>query len=77
MTDKTKVKNNKSYEASGGLLDMLIIHYTAGRSAETSANFLARPDVQASAHLVIGRDGQVFQLVPFDKVAWHAGVSQY
>lgn len=77
MTDKTKVKNNKSYEASGGRLDTLIIHYTAGRSAETSAKFLARPDVRASAHLVIGRDGIIYQLVPFDTVAWHAGVSQY
>lgn len=29
-----------------------------------------------SAHLLIRRDGQVIQFVPFDERAWHAGVSQ-
>ena len=57
--------------------DMIILHYTAGSSCMSSANFLARPDVGASAHLVIGRAGEVVQLVPFDIVAWHAGRSRY
>ena len=77
LTEKTKVKNNKTYKQYGGVLDTLIIHYTAGSSAESSSRFLARPEVKASAHLVIGRDGEVFQLVPFDKVAWHVGRSSY
>lgn len=42
-----------------------------------SARFLARPDVKASAHLVIGRKGEIIQLVPFDVEAWHAGQSSY
>ena len=42
--------------------DMIILHYTAGSSAISSAKFLVRPDVKASAHVVIGRDGQVIQL---------------
>ena len=57
--------------------DMIVLHYTAGTSAESSALFLTRPDVSASAHLVIGRDGEVFQLVPFNIEAWHAGKSWY
>ncbi len=77
LTEKTKAKNNKTYEQSGGKLDTLIIHFTAGRDAESSAKYLSRSDVQASAHLVIGRDGSVYQLVPFDIVSWHAGKSQY
>ena len=32
-------------------------------------------DLQVSAHLLIRRDGQVIQYVPFDRRAWHAGVS--
>ena len=56
---------------------MIVLHYTAGTSAESSALFLTRPDVSASAHLVIGRDGEVFQLVPFNIEAWHAGKSWY
>ena len=57
--------------------EMIILHYTAGRDAMSSAKFLVRPEVKASTHLVIGRDGQVIQLVPFNIEAWHAGKSSY
>ena len=57
--------------------DMIILHYTGGTSAMSSAKFLARSDVKASAHVVIGRDGQVIQMVPFNIEAWHAGNSSY
>ena len=32
-------------------------------------------NLQVSAHLLIRRDGQVVQYVPFDRRAWHAGQS--
>ena len=32
---------------------------------------------RVSAHLVIGRQGEAYQLVPFDKRAWHAGESEF
>ena len=37
--------------------DMIVLHYTAGTSAESSALFLTRPDVAGSAHLGVGRYG--------------------
>ncbi len=73
-TSYTAKKNKKKF--SSQMPDSIIIHYTAGRSAESSAKFLAG-DVEASAHLVIGRDGEIFQLVPFDTKSWHAGESSY
>lgn len=33
--------------------------------------------VEVSSHLLIRRDGKVIQFVPFNKRAWHAGVSQF
>ncbi len=60
-----------------GMPDTVVLHYTAGRSAESSARYLAKPNVKASAHLVIGKSGEVYQLVPFDTIAWHAGKSSY
>lgn len=33
--------------------------------------------VHVSAHLVIRRDGEVIQFVPFTERAWHAGVSEF
>ena len=33
--------------------------------------------LRVSSHLLIRRDGEIVQYVPFDKRAWHAGVSQF
>lgn len=63
----------------GGALqpEYLVIHFTAGRSIQSSIDWFCRPQAKASAHLVVGRDGSITQLVPFNKVAWHAGVSHW
>lgn len=55
----------------------LVFHYTAGRSAQSSVNWLTNPDANASAHLIVGRDGKVTQLAPFTTKTWHAGRSQW
>ena len=34
-------------------------------------------DLKVSSHLYIKRDGEIIQFVPFDKRAWHAGISNY
>ena len=68
-------KNKKKFDA--GYPDSIVIHYTSGNDAASSALYLARDEVQASAHLVIGRDGSLYQLLPFDTIGWHAGISSY
>ena len=75
ITQLTCTKNKTLFEA--GQPDTIIIHYTAGRDAESSAQYLCREDVKASAHLVVGRKGEIFQLMPFNAIAWHAGKSSY
>ncbi|MGQ0603028.1 MAG: N-acetylmuramoyl-L-alanine amidase [Anaerolineales bacterium] len=55
----------------------LVMHYTAGSSAQSAVEWLCNPVALASAHLVIGRDGGVTQLADFDRVTWHAGPSQW
>lgn len=55
----------------------IVIHYTAGRSAESSVRWLSSKAAKASAHLVVGRDGSLYQLVGFDTPAWHAGQSEW
>ncbi|MGQ9689349.1 MAG: N-acetylmuramoyl-L-alanine amidase [Desulfobaccales bacterium] len=86
-----KIKNHRLYRDdgsqypfrrspnSGGPVqhEFLVMHYTAGRSAESSIDYLTKPIAKASAHVVIGRDGSITQLVPFDTVAWHAGTSSW
>lgn len=65
----------------GGTLDprFIIMHYTAGPSLEGTLGRFTHDTTKnrVSAHLVIGPDGKVVQVVPFNRVAWHAGVSSW
>ncbi len=56
---------------------LLVMHYTAELSFARTVSWLCDPRANASAHLVIGRDGQIGQLVPFNRRAWHAGKSSW
>lgn len=55
----------------------LVFHYTAGKSATSSINWLTNPESKASAHLVLARDGTITQLAPFNIKTWHAGLSHW
>lgn len=56
----------------------LVIHFTSGASAESSIEFWRTPDAKgASAHIVIDRDGKVFQTRPFNLTCGHAGKSSW
>jgi N-acetylmuramoyl-L-alanine amidase len=55
---------------------LLVMHYTSGGTALSSANWFRSPaNPGSSAHLVIDRDGSVIQCVDLTRIAWHAGVS--
>lgn len=62
-----------------GLPDTIVIHYTAGANAESAIHTLCddQRENKVSAHLVVARDGAVTQLLPFDIIGWHAGVSRW
>ena len=55
----------------------LVIHYTATLTLEAAAGWFRNPAANASAHIIVGRDGTVVQMVPFDRCAWHAGRSRW
>ena len=57
--------------------DTIIIHYTAGANAESAIHTLCDRERKVSAHLVVGRDGAVTQLLPFNTIGWHAGRSHW
>ena len=55
----------------------LVMHYTAVTTFESTLNHFQSRAAQASAHLLIGRDGRITQFAPFNIVTWHAGKSQF
>lgn len=56
---------------------LLVMHYTASGLgiAADAAYFADQSKTSASAHLLVGKAGDVIQCVTFDKVAHHAGGS--
>jgi len=60
-----------------GALDTVVLHYTAGSNAESAIRTLSDAERKVSAHLVVGRDGAITQLLPFNVVGWHAGISKW
>ncbi len=68
---------NTSGEFPRNLPDTLVIHFTGGSSASSSVEYMVNPKSKVSAHLVIGRNGEVIQLLPFNAIAWHAGQSSF
>ncbi|MDH5360149.1 MAG: N-acetylmuramoyl-L-alanine amidase [Gammaproteobacteria bacterium] len=57
--------------------ELIVIHFTAGSSADSSIKHMTREGSNASAHIVISQQGEVTQLAGFKQRAWHAGKSQW
>lgn len=53
--------------------ELIVMHYTAGYTAQSALSTLASPASRASAHFVVGTDGQVWQMVSGLDTAWHSG----
>ncbi len=56
---------------------ILLLHYTGMENMEAAKERLCDPNSKVSAHYLIDEDGHIFDLVPEDKRAWHAGVSYW
>lgn len=52
---------------------MVVIHYTTNDDAADSLQTLTSPVRKVSAHYLIDRQGGLYQLVPENRRAWHAG----
>lgn len=55
----------------------LLSHYTASGNMEGTVSYFQSKASKVSAHIVIGRDGRMVQMVAFNRRAWHAGDSQW
>jgi N-acetylmuramoyl-L-alanine amidase len=56
---------------------IIVIHYTGDNNAEGGLSWLCSSKSGVSAHLVIDKDGTIYQILPFNIQAWHAGKSSY
>ena len=61
-------------EFGGGYIEKL---FTNSLDPNDHPYFSEIYDLKVSSHLLIERDGSLVQFVPFNKKAWHAGVSSF
>jgi N-acetylmuramoyl-L-alanine amidase len=64
-----------NFDQRRGPPDMIVVHYTGMVSGEAALERMCDPAAKVSAHYMIETDGRLFQLVPEERRAWHAGVS--
>ena len=59
-------------------IDMIVIHSTETNSLEETARcFMTEKERNVSVHYVVDRDGKIYQFVPEDRSAYHAGKSKW
>jgi len=54
----------------------VVLHASGLGTLGTTINFFQDPNSMVSTHFIVGKDGRVFQTVPVERRAWHAGISQ-
>lgn len=62
-----------------GIIDpkFIVMHYTASWEVDSVLRTFASRSSQVSAHITVDTDGTIYQHVPFNVKAWHAGPSAY
>jgi N-acetyl-anhydromuramyl-L-alanine amidase AmpD len=58
----------------GHAIDLIVIHYTASSSGASTITWFKDPAALVSAHYILDRDGQIYQVVKDEDIAWHAGI---
>ena len=60
-------------------VSIIVLHYTETPTLEQAVRILTATNTPklVSSHYVVGLDGEIVQLVPEDRRAWHAGISSW
>ena len=66
---------NHNARPTGTPIDSLVLHYTGMQSAEAALARLCDAAARVSSHYLLDEDGTIWQLVPDERRAWHAGPS--
>jgi N-acetylmuramoyl-L-alanine amidase len=61
-------------DRKGRVPDAIILHYTGIATGAAALDHLCTEASQVSAHYLVDEQGELFQLVPESRRAWHAGI---
>lgn len=74
LVDVEYVQDNMGWKLSP---EWLVIHYTVTYNGPQAVRDLGDESQKASVHIVVDKDGSLVQMVPFNRIAWHAGPSEW
>ena len=76
--EKLLTKYNFTNKDNTGRIKYIVIHYVGALGgAEANCKYYASKYIGASAHYFVGFDGEIWQSVPDEDIAWHCGASSY
>jgi len=68
---------NQGPRRNGARPDMVVLHYTAMKTAAAALERLCDPAAEVSAHYLICPQGEIWKLVDEEQRAWHAGAGRW
>ena len=75
LANKGFCKSPNENDKSTRTIDTVVIHYTATSTAQEALSIFKDPNSKVSAHYLIDKNGDIYQLVREKDIAWHAGCS--
>src|ERR1700674_3374662 len=77
FTRQVRPSPNHDERARATAIDILLLHYTGMATTAAAIERLCDPSAKVSSHYVIDEHGEILQLVPEARRAWHAGLSSW
>jgi len=53
----------------------IVVHDTGGKTIQSTIGWFLQEESKVSSHYLIGKEGEIYHLVPDEYIAWHAGTS--
>jgi len=75
--DKVTFDKSPNQSARSGKVEYIVLHHTGPGSTKGIVSWLKNPVSSASAHFVLGTDGELVCLVDTSQKSWHAGKSSW
>jgi N-acetylmuramoyl-L-alanine amidase len=72
-----RVKPSPNHDERALAADILLLHYTGMASTAVAIERLCDASAKVSSHYVVDERGDILQLVPEARRAWHAGLSSW
>jgi N-acetylmuramoyl-L-alanine amidase len=76
MADLTHPSPNHN-DRRGKAVQVIVLHADASPTEKGCVSWVQSSQSKVSYHCLIGRRGEVYRFVPFDRRAWHSGKAEW